>query len=113
MPAILSENGFMDNKREAILMTNPHFQLEVAQEHAKGICKYFDVKYVPAKESTNSNLAEMLATRRKSPATNKLLQTFAKKRFNIDVKLQVALLDETEFNAVAAELAVYYVKKDN
>lgn len=47
MPAVLSENGFMDNKREALLMLNPDFQREVAIEHAKGICDYFGVKYVP------------------------------------------------------------------
>ena len=47
MVAILSENGFMDNKREALLMINPDFQKEVAVEHAKGICEYFNVKYVP------------------------------------------------------------------
>jgi N-acetylmuramoyl-L-alanine amidase len=45
MPAILSENGFMDNPREARLMLNPAFQLEVATEHVKGICKYFGVPY--------------------------------------------------------------------
>lgn len=48
MVAILSENGFMDNKREALLMTNVDFQKEVAKEHAKGICDYFNVKYVVA-----------------------------------------------------------------
>jgi len=46
MPAILSENGFMDNKREALLMLDVNFQKEVAREHAKGICDYFGVKYV-------------------------------------------------------------------
>lgn len=45
MPAILSENGFMDNKREAGLMLNQDFQWEVAIEHAKGICDYFGVAY--------------------------------------------------------------------
>lgn len=45
MPAILSENGFMDNEREALLMVNAAFQKEVAQEHARGICTYFGVKY--------------------------------------------------------------------
>lgn len=48
-PAILSENGFMDNKREALLMLKPEFQKEVAIEHAKGICEYFGVPYVPEK----------------------------------------------------------------
>ena len=47
MPAILSENGFMDNKREALLMIDVDFQKEVAAEHAKGICDYLGVKYVP------------------------------------------------------------------
>ncbi len=47
MPAILSENGFMDNKREAMLMVDENFQREVAKEHAKGICKYLGVDYVP------------------------------------------------------------------
>ena len=47
MPAILSENGFMDNKKEAMLMLDVNFQKEVAREHCKGICEYFGVKYVP------------------------------------------------------------------
>ena len=47
MPAILSENGFMDNKREALLMLNVDFQKEVAKEHCQGICDYFNIKYVP------------------------------------------------------------------
>lgn len=45
MMAILSENGFMDNKREAMMMIEPSFQKEVAVEHAKGICKCFNVAY--------------------------------------------------------------------
>ena len=50
MPAILTENGFMDNKREAMLMLNKNFQREVAREHAKGICDYFGLKYVKEDE---------------------------------------------------------------
>lgn len=46
MPAILSENGFMDNSAEARLMLDVDFQKEVAREHAKGICEYFGVPYV-------------------------------------------------------------------
>jgi len=45
MPAILTENGFMDNLKEAQLMLDPKFQAEVASEHSKGICSYFGVKY--------------------------------------------------------------------
>jgi N-acetylmuramoyl-L-alanine amidase len=47
MVAVLSENGFMDNKREALLMVSTAFQKEVAREHAQGICDYFGMKYVP------------------------------------------------------------------
>lgn len=54
MPAILTECGFMDNQREALLMIDPAFQKEVAVEHAKGICDYFGVAYVPEKVSTPS-----------------------------------------------------------
>jgi N-acetylmuramoyl-L-alanine amidase len=46
--AILVENGFMDNEREALLMINPEYQLECAREQAQGICEYFGVPYVPA-----------------------------------------------------------------
>lgn len=45
MPAILTENGFMDNEREALLMADAAFQKEAATEHAKGICAYFGIKY--------------------------------------------------------------------
>lgn len=48
MPAVLSENGFMDNEREALLMLSPDFQKEVAIEHAKGVCKYFGISYSPS-----------------------------------------------------------------
>ncbi|WP_407271142.1 N-acetylmuramoyl-L-alanine amidase [Radiobacillus sp. PE A8.2] len=45
IPAVLSENGFMDNPAEANLMLNKKFQKEVAVEHAKGICDYFGIAY--------------------------------------------------------------------
>ena len=46
-PAILTENGFMDNLREALLMLDPDFINEVALETVVGICKNMGVKYVP------------------------------------------------------------------
>lgn len=45
MPAVLIEAGFMDNKREAMLMLDKNFISEVAQEICRGICGYFKVKY--------------------------------------------------------------------
>lgn len=55
MPAVLTENGFMDNKREAMLMINIDFQKEVAREHAQGICEYFGVKYIAETEETSND----------------------------------------------------------
>lgn len=46
MPAVLIECGFMDNKREAMLMLDKDFIKEVAQESCKGICEYLGIKYV-------------------------------------------------------------------
>ncbi|MFC7063014.1 N-acetylmuramoyl-L-alanine amidase family protein [Halobacillus seohaensis] len=46
MAAVLSENGFMDHPDEAMLMMDAEFQQEVAIEHAKGICDFFNVLYV-------------------------------------------------------------------
>lgn len=55
MPAILVENGFMDNKQEAMLMLDDSFTTEVAIEQAKGICEYLGVKYIPKKEEAFQN----------------------------------------------------------
>lgn len=59
MPAILSENGFMDMLYEAELMLKESFQREVAREHAMGICEYFGVPYVAAE--TNNGTPELRA----------------------------------------------------
>lgn len=58
MPAALSENGFMDHPEEALLMLDKGFQNEVAEEHAKGICKYFDIPFItqpPLKVANEKN----------------------------------------------------------
>jgi N-acetylmuramoyl-L-alanine amidase len=52
MPLALVEYGFMDNKTEALLMIDSKFIEECAEETAKGICKYFGVKYVPSKSTS-------------------------------------------------------------
>lgn len=49
MIAVLVENGFMDNEREAMYMIDKAFQKKRAVQQAKGICKYFGVAYVPEK----------------------------------------------------------------
>ena len=45
MPLALVEYGFMDNKREAMLMLDDKFITECAEETARGICKYLGVTY--------------------------------------------------------------------
>lgn len=42
-PAVLVEGGFMTNKEEAALMTDPEFQAETAKEILAGICNYFGI----------------------------------------------------------------------
>jgi N-acetylmuramoyl-L-alanine amidase len=46
--AVLVENGFMDNEKEALLMINEDFQREAAKEQARGVCDFFSVSYVDA-----------------------------------------------------------------
>ncbi|MCA0173050.1 N-acetylmuramoyl-L-alanine amidase [Bacillus sp. RAR_GA_16] len=79
MIAVLTENGFMDNKFEALLMLDKDFQKEVAIEHAKGICDYYGVTYKAEEEMSllkvavvvNSfvdyPVAELLANRISAP----------------------------------------------
>jgi N-acetylmuramoyl-L-alanine amidase len=47
--AVLVENGFMDNEKEALLMINEEFQRETAKEQARGVCDFFGVPYVAGK----------------------------------------------------------------
>ncbi|MCR8847880.1 N-acetylmuramoyl-L-alanine amidase [Rossellomorea sp. SC111] len=52
-PAVLVENGFMDNEREGLLMINEDFQRETAREQALGVCDFFGVSYVAAGNGGN------------------------------------------------------------
>lgn len=52
MPAALVEGGFMDNRREASLMLDENYQLEMATEVIKGACEFFGVEYI---ENDSSN----------------------------------------------------------
>lgn len=47
MTAILSENGFMDFESDAFRMVNPEYQKAVARAHAKAVCKFFGVSFIP------------------------------------------------------------------
>ncbi len=45
MPAILTENGFIDNVMDTAKLKDPNFLQLLAVAHAKGICNYFGVLY--------------------------------------------------------------------
>jgi N-acetylmuramoyl-L-alanine amidase len=61
IPAILSENGFMDNEVEALYMVDPDFQQEVAEEHFLGAMSYFGLATtVPA---PNTDVASEVVTK--------------------------------------------------
>ena len=94
MPAILSENGFMSNKREADLMLNTNFHTEVATEHAKGIHDYWGLKYVSA---ADKKAAE---AKKKAEADKKKKEEEAKKKAEADKKKQ-ADKDGTTFRLIA------------
>lgn len=44
MPALLSENGFIDNAQDAALMKQSSWRQKVAQGHANGVAKAFSLK---------------------------------------------------------------------
>jgi len=52
MPAFLSENGFIDNKKDAALMKQTRWREKVAQGHANGIAKAF---HLERKQQNKSN----------------------------------------------------------
>jgi len=47
MPAILTENGFIDNSLDANKLKDPNFLHDLAVAHAKGLCDYFGIQYKP------------------------------------------------------------------
>ena len=52
-PATLIEAGFMTNLREAQLMINPLFQIEVGEETCHGVCDFLGVSYIPRDNLSN------------------------------------------------------------
>ncbi|WP_318153028.1 N-acetylmuramoyl-L-alanine amidase [Metabacillus arenae] len=52
MPALLTENGFIDNGRDAALMKNAAWRQKVAQGHANGVAKTFKLQKKPDNSGT-------------------------------------------------------------
>lgn len=45
MPAILTENGFIDSVTDTTKLKDPIFRQALAVAHARGICDYFEIQY--------------------------------------------------------------------
>ncbi|NWQ42319.1 N-acetylmuramoyl-L-alanine amidase [Bacillus sp. EB106-08-02-XG196] len=54
MPALLSENGFIDNAQDAALMKQSSWRQQVAQGHANGVAKAFNLKSKPTNPDTGT-----------------------------------------------------------
>ncbi|GAB6173302.1 hypothetical protein JCM15765_27800 [Paradesulfitobacterium aromaticivorans] len=48
MPAILTENGFIDTKEDAEKLKNSNIIEAIADAHVHGICDFFGIAYTPA-----------------------------------------------------------------
>ena len=53
MPAILTENGFIDNAIDSAKLKDPKFRRTIAVAHAKGVCDYFGIQYKEKAEGNN------------------------------------------------------------
>lgn len=45
IPAVLTENGFIDNPSDAAKLSDPGFRKSLARAHAKGISDFYGVEY--------------------------------------------------------------------
>lgn len=57
--AVLLEIGFMSNKLESGYMKTDAFCREQAEDACRGLCAYYNVKYIPESSSTSSTTSEM------------------------------------------------------
>jgi len=86
MPAVLSENGFMDVLEEALLMLSEEFQSEVAEEHVKGICNYFGVKYIKPVTPKDKLYRVQVGAFKNLENAEKLVERLNKAGFNSIIK---------------------------
>jgi N-acetylmuramoyl-L-alanine amidase len=89
MPAVLFELGFMDNKREALLMTTGAFQKECAIELAKAVCEFYGVAYksevAPAPKPSNPTPTNLYRVRKSWADAASQIGAFADKDNAIDL----------------------------
>lgn len=56
MPAILTENGFIDKSTDAMKLKDPDFRYALARAHAQGICDYFGIQYKDIASELKQNI---------------------------------------------------------
>lgn len=80
MPAILTENGFIDNADNASKLSKPEFRQAIAEAHAQGICAYFGIDYtkgdvkVAETQTTNEDPDVYLTVRVRTSKADALIQ---------------------------------------
>jgi N-acetylmuramoyl-L-alanine amidase len=62
MPAILTENGFIDNAADASLLRAEDFRQKIAVAHAKAVCDYYKQTYNDKQAPVSSPTAEALSS---------------------------------------------------
>lgn len=60
VPAILTENGFIDSASDSAKLKDPAFIHALAVAHAKGICEYFSIPY--REQTQNTVVAPVVAS---------------------------------------------------
>lgn len=86
MPAVLFELGFMDHKREAMLMINVAFQKECAVELAKAVCEFYRVAYkAPVQSQPTPAPTNVYRVRKSWADTNSQIGAFEEKANAIDL----------------------------
>lgn len=56
MPALLTENGFIDHPQDVQKLRNPLFRKRLARAHAQGICAYYGIIFRDPANGTESEL---------------------------------------------------------
>lgn len=86
MPALLTENGFIDNKHDAAFMKDDSWRKKVAQGHVHGLAEAFHLKRKPSK-SENAG----------SQSTYRVIAGSFDKKAN--AKARVSLLQKADINS--------------
>lgn len=117
MIAILTENGFMSNSREARLMLNKAFQWEVATETVRGVFKYWgksfkaqEIKKADPKTPSKSGYTYRVVTGsfEDKPNAQKRVNALEKKKFDSFISAD-KVNGKTTYRVVTGS----YTDKDN